>query len=236
MNRWSVVLLLFVSPLAFAQASDPALMEGLRLLEEGRTTLEERSLTAAKDYFTQLAHKSGNNPVYFYQLARVDSYLVEAYANHDDKKNAERSLDEAIAATQQSIGLNDKSAGAHSLLANLYGRRIGFGGLMAGPRYGPKVGAENKKALALDANNPQVYASLGRQYLYTPKMFGGDLDKAIENFRKATQLDATSDENFVWLGIAYRKKGDAVNAEKAFQEGLRINPRSAFAKNAAAGK
>jgi tetratricopeptide (TPR) repeat protein len=236
MNRWSVVLLLFGSTLTFAQASDPALAEGLRLLEEGRTTLEERSLAQAKGYFTQLTRKSGNNSIYFYQLARVDSYLAESYASHDDKKNAERSLDEAIAATQQSISLNDNSADAHSLLAGLYGRKISFGGFMAGARYGPKIDAENKKAVALDPSNPRVYASLGGEYLHAPKMFGGDVDKAIESFRKATQFDAANDENFVWLALAYRKKGDTANADKALQEALRINPRSAFAKSVAAGK
>jgi tetratricopeptide (TPR) repeat protein len=152
------------------------------------------------------------------------------------KRNAERSLDEAIAAIQQSINLNDNSADAHSLLAGLYGRKISFGGFMAGARYGPKNDAENKKAVALDPNNPRVYASLGGEYLHAPKMFGGDVDKAIESFRKATQLDATNDENFVWLALAYRKKGDTANADKALQEALRINPRSAFAKSVAAAK
>ena len=53
----------------------------------------------------------------------------------------------------------------------------------------PRIVAENKKALDLAPNDALVYASLGRQYLYAPKMFGGDVGKAIENFLKATQLD-----------------------------------------------
>jgi len=235
MNRWPSIFLLFVSSLTFAQ-SDPALIEGLRLLEEGRTTLEEKSLTAAKDYFTQLTQKNGNDPKHFYQLARADSYLVESYTSHHDEKNAERSLDEAIAATQRSISMNDKSADTHSLLADLYGRKISLGGLFAGMRYGSKIDAENKKALALDASNSRVYASLGRQYLFAPKAFGGDVSKAADNFRKATELDPNFDENFVWLAIAYRKKGDAANAGLALQQALRLNSRSAFARNTAATK
>lgn len=154
-----------------------------------------------------------------------------------DKKNAEHALDEAIRNVQEALAVNDNSADAHRLLADLYGEKIGFGmAMFAGPRYGPKVQQENQRAFALDANNPHVYASLGRQYLEAPKMFGGDLDKAIESFRKATQLDPKSDESFVWLAIALRKKGDSAGAQQALQEALTLNPQSAFAKQTAAKK
>jgi Tfp pilus assembly protein PilF len=66
-------------------------------------------------------------------------------------------------------------------------------------------------------------------------MFGGDVAKAIENFLKATQLDPNSDENFVWLAIAYRKGGDAPNSEKALRQAMQLNPRSPFAKATATG-
>jgi len=39
--------------------------------------------------------------------------------------------------------------------------------------------------------------------------------KAIADFRKATQLDPKSDENFVWLALALRKKGDNASADQA---------------------
>ena len=108
--------------------------------------------------------------------------------------------------------------------------------MFAGPKYGPKVQQENQRALEIDAKDPRAYASLGRQYLMAPKMFGGDLEKAIENLRKATQLDPRFDEAFVWLAIALRKKGDNAGADQALQEALRLTPESAFAKSIAARK
>jgi tetratricopeptide (TPR) repeat protein len=229
----TVVLCLF----SFGQSSDPALTPGLHLLEQGRSSLEEKTLAEAKSYFAGLTQKDPTNSVYFYELARVNGYLVDSFANRGDKKAAEHAVEDAITAVERSISLNDKSADAHSLLADLYGRKIGLGmGMMAGARFGPKSDAENKKALALDANNPRVYASLGRQYLHAPKMFGGDVDKAIASFRKASELDPDFDENYVWLAIAYRKKGDAAEADKALQEALRRNPGSAFAKWTQSGK
>ena len=232
--RLPVIFLLLLSYLGLAQAPDALLADGVRLLEEGRTTLEERPLTDARNYFSHLA-QTNKKPAYFYQLARANSYLVESHAARHQNKRAEQALEDAIAAVQHCLELDDKSADAHSLLANFYGRKISLGGFLAGPRFGPRIVAENKKALDLAPNNALVYASLGRQYLYAPKMFGGDVAKAVENFVKATQLDPNSDENLVWLAIAYRKGGDAPNSEKALRQARQLNPRSAFAKATAEG-
>jgi hypothetical protein len=60
--------------------------------------------------------------------------------------------------------------------------------------------------------------ALGRQYLNAP--FGGDVDKAIENFRKSTELDPNSDETFVWLAMALRKKGDMAGAKPGIGRGV----------------
>jgi tetratricopeptide (TPR) repeat protein len=217
--------------LAWAHAIDPALDQGIPLLEEARTTLGDTALAQARDYFSKLTQQHPDNAAYFYELARVDAYRCEAYAEHGDKKNAEHALDAAIASAQQSLKLNEKSADAHSLLADLYGRKIGFGTPMfAGPKFGPKVKAENQRALELDPNNARAAASLGRQYFEAPKMFGGDLEKAIESFRKSIQLDPQFDETYVWLATALRKKGDTAGADQALQEALKLNPRSAFAQ------
>jgi tetratricopeptide (TPR) repeat protein len=237
-NRIVIVLLVcgWLRAIGSTQTAlaDADLVAALRLLEEGRTTLEDQPLSAARAALTRLAQQHPENAMYFYQLARVNRYRVEAYAAHGGQKDAERALDEAIANVQQSLKLNEKSADAHSLLADLYGRKISFGiAMFAGPKYGPKVDAENRRAFELDPNNSVAFASRGRQYLESPKMFGGDLDKAIADFRKATQLDPKSDETFVWLALALRKKGDNARADQAVSEALRLNPRNTFAKQTA---
>ena len=196
--------------------------------------MDETALDRAQEYFSKLTQQHPENGAYFYELARVESYRSSAYSRHNDKKKAERALDEAIGSVQQSLKLNDKSADAHSLLADLYGRKIGFGvGMFAGPKYGPKVKAENQRAQELDPNSARVFASLGRQYLMAPHMFGGDIEKAVESLRKSTQLDPNFDETYIWLAIALRKKGDTAGAEQALNEALKLNPRSVFAKSTA---
>ena len=220
--------------LASAQVADPALTDGLHLLEEARTTLDDGALTNAQTYFAEMTPQHPENATYFYELARVHSYRSSALSIRGEKKKAEHALDDAIAAVKQSLKLEEKFADAHSLLADLYGRKIGFGvGMFAGPKYGPKVQAENKRAQELGPNDARVFASLGRQYLEAPHMFGGDVDRAIASFRKSIELDPKSDEAYVWLAIALRKKGDTAGADQALQQALLLNPRSVFAKSTA---
>jgi tetratricopeptide (TPR) repeat protein len=222
--------------LTWAQTGDPELAAGLRLLEEGRTTLAEKPLDQAREYFLVLTQKNRGSAIYYYELARVDQYRCNAADMRRDNKAALAAMETAISEALAAIKLNEASADEHSLLADLYGRRISLGGFMLGARLGPKIVAENKRAQELDGSNPRVLASMGRQYLHAPKMFGGDLDKAITSFQKSTELDPQADETFVWLAIAERKKGDADAANKAADEALRLNPRSVFAHNTKAGK
>ena len=233
----ALILLCLLSVLTFAEAADPVLAAGLQLLDEGRTTLQEDALNRARDYFLRLTRENSSNALYCYELARVDYYRSSSVRGSKGNKAAAAILDQAIADAQEALKLDEHSAVAHSLLADLYGNKIGLGvGFMLGARLGPKVDAENKRALELDSNNPQVLASLGRQYLHAPKMFGGDLDKAIANLQKSIDRDPTADETYVWLAIAYRKKGDTAAANKALDEALRRNPRNVFALNTKAGK
>ena len=146
-------------PFAGQNSSDP-LSTGL---EAARRTRDETQLQAVK---TQIEQKISGNPTdafNYFLLAQVQSYFMDVFESRKDKKNAGATVDQAIEAAQHSIQLNDKSADSHSLLADLYGRKIGLGGMFAGPKFGPKVGEENKKAMALDDKNPWVWASQFRQ-------------------------------------------------------------------------
>ena len=207
-----------------------------RQLEDGRTTLDEATLVAARKVFEDCVRQNSKNFRCFYDLARADGNLEKAKEAQKDNKAAERWLESAIENAKHAIEIDDRSSDAHALLGDLYGMKIGLGGGFAGMRYGPKANAETDRALQLDANNPRAYAVLGRKYLFSPKMFGGDLDKAIETFQKTTTLDPHYDDAFVLLAIAYRKKGDAQHAQAAVSEALRLNSRSVFAKRIQSGE
>ena len=200
-------------------------------LEAARRTRDESQLQSLKAQLQQRTSQNANDAQAYFLLAQVEAYLLDVFEARKDKKAAEAAVDSAIADAQHSIQFNDNSADAHSLLADLYGRKIGYGGAFAGPRFGPKVGDENKRAMALDAKNPRVWASLGRQYLMAPKMFGGDIAKAVESFQKSLELDPSQDETWVWLAKAFQKQGDNAKARDAIAHSLQLNSNNSFAKS-----
>jgi tetratricopeptide (TPR) repeat protein len=194
-------------------------------MESARRKRDPVQLESLKSQLDRRIHQDPNDSQALYQLALVEGYLVDVAERRKDKKAATASLDEAIQAAQLSIQRNDKSANAHSLLADFYGRKISMGnGMFAGPRFGPKVDAENKRAMALDDKNPRVWASSGRQYLMTPKAFGGDTLKAIDSFKRSLALDPDQDETWVWLAKAYLKQSDKASARDAIHHALQLNP------------
>jgi tetratricopeptide (TPR) repeat protein len=218
------------APAAFS-AGDDSLAAAV---EAARKTHDEKQLQLLKTQLEQKIALNPNDAELSLDLARVQGYSADVYEVRKDKKAAAEALDRAIEAVQRSIQQNDKSADAHSLLADLYGRKISLGnGMFAGPKFGPKVKEENAKAMALDDKSPRVWSSLGRQYLMAPKMFGGDIPKAIESFQKSLAIDPAQDETWVWLCKAFQKQGDKSKAREAVQHALALNPGSGFAQAAA---
>jgi tetratricopeptide (TPR) repeat protein len=202
-------------------------------VEAARKTHDESQLQSLKTQLEQKITQNSNDAAAYYDLARVHAYLMNVYEMRGNKKAAGAAIDKALEAAQRAIQLNDKSADAHSLLADLYGRKIAYGGMFAGARLGPKVGEENKKAMALDGKNPRVWASLGRQYLMAPKMFGGDVPKSVESFQRSLGLDPSQDETWVWLAKAFQKQGDKSKAHDAIQHALSLNPNSTWIRETA---
>ena len=231
-QMWLVLALFLTvaSRMSHAQSSFPVSIPSAEAqLEEGRTTLDEHMLMAARRSFEDCAREDPKNSRCYYDLGRTDSYLADVRERQRATKAAQQAIDSAIESTRHSIDLNATFADAHALLAELYGKKIGYGGWFTGMRMGPKAEAETQKALESDPNDPRIYIVIGRRQLYSPRMFGGDIEKAIESFRKATIVDPHCDEGFVWLAIAYSKKGDSRAARTAVDEALRLNNRNVIA-------
>lgn len=214
------------------RADDASLRASLKTAQK---THEEGRLQSLEAQLGQEISRDPQDASAYLDLAKVNAYLADVFEMRKDKNKEKAAVDRAIELAEHAIQLNDKSAEAHSLLADLYGRKIGLGAAMfAGPKFGPKVKQENAKALALDQKNPGVWASLGRQYLLAPKMFGGDVAKAIESFQKSLELDPSEDETWVWLAKAFRKQGDKAKARDAIEHALSLNPDSPWVKFSAA--
>jgi tetratricopeptide (TPR) repeat protein len=153
------------------------------------------------------------------------------HKSRGEKKQGRKNLEEALRWARKAAELKGDSAKVHALLADLWGERlVAYGGFLAGPKFGPKVKDENQKAVSLSPNDPVVLASLGRQYLLSPKAFGGDVPKAIDLFKRSLALDPSSDATYVWLARAYKKQKDRPNFLAALGMALRLRPENAQAR------
>jgi len=142
-----------------------------------------------------------------------------------ESKQGRQELEEALKWAKADEKADGSSAKVHTLLADLWGERlVEYGGLFAGPHFGPKVKAENEKAMAIAPDDPSVLAGLGRQYLLAPKAFGGDVPKAIELFKRSLEKEPDSSSTYVWLARAYRKIKDRDGFNQALVNALRFQP------------
>lgn len=100
-------------------------------------------------------------------------------------------------------------------------------------RYGPQSNREVEKALQLDPKNANADVTRAVAYYFSPAMFGGDKQKAVEFLHKAIGLDPSSDAAataHVWLARADLAQGNKNAAGREIQAALKIDPDRALAR------
>ena len=115
---------------------------------------------------------------------------------------------------KEATRINPEGAEAHALLSSAYGRQIGLSPVKS-MFIGPKAGKASKKAMELAPDNPRVVLSAAIGDFNTPRMFGGNKERAMQGFQRAAELFALErpaepvepvwghSEAYAWLGLAY---------------------------------
>ena len=75
-----------------------------------------------------------------------------------------------------------------------------------------------------------MYVARGVGNFYLPTMLGGGPKPAIEDFKKAIDLDPNNAEAYLWLGVSLHKDNRDADARKAFEKSLALNPKRVWAK------
>ncbi len=194
------------------------------LLKKGAKARDINVLNRARKELMKLYASSGRDYLTAYSIAQSNTELVEIYQNRKNQEKASFHIEEALKYLNESIKLNDKFSDSHCLLAATLGQKIRLNGVFAGLVYQKKTSRELQIALELDPNNADVYVGFGISYVATPYLFGGDLEKGIENLNKALELDSSKYQAYVWLGKAYRKKGQAGKAKEMLLKALEYRP------------
>ena len=154
------------------------------------------------------------------------------------KKERETLYEEALEHLLEAVRIQPRWAESQALLASIYGAQIGLSP-MRGMTLGPRAGNLMDEALELAPQNPRVALQQGISHFHTPSMWGGGLDKAEVELRRAIALFASEPADrpwpnwgrfdaHAWLGQALAKKGDREGARREYEAALRIAPRSGW--------
>lgn len=94
-----------------------------------------------------------------------------------------------------------------------------------GNKFKDQMGEALAKAEELDPDNPMVYVSQSKRYIFARERQGGDLEKAVETLNKALALDPDNVPAYLFRGLAHEKLEDLPAARADWQRALEINPR-----------
>lgn len=206
-----------------ALAAAPGTLESARDRQD-RDALEKQiaELSAA-------ARKSPHDAGAQYRVALASSYLAEILLEIKNKKQAQGVAESGIDAAQRAIAIDPKKAEYYRVLGTLCGQVVPASVLSAFS-YGKRARDAIDKALQLDPKSSQAYLARGVGNYYLPEALGGGPPVAISDFRKAADLDPSSAEPYLWLGLALRKQHHNAEARQAFAKSLQLDPARVWVK------
>jgi tetratricopeptide (TPR) repeat protein len=197
-------------------------------LETARDLQDRPALEKAVNEYAAAAAKAPNDADAQYRLALACSYQAEVAIELHDKRAGQQAAERGISAGEKAVSLNGNNAEYLRILGTLYGQAIVD--IPSGLSYGAKAKDAINRAVAKAPKSSAVYVARGVGNFYLPAMLGGGPKPAIEDFKKAIQLDPNNAEAYLWLGVSLHKDNQDAEARKAFQKSLALNPKRLWTK------
>lgn len=214
--------------------ADSLVLQAKTLIREGNNVGSVDSLRRARALAKRATGGSAHPALAHYYAALADFRMINLFPDDAEAKR-EQVIQDGISHLKRAVDLDAQMADAWALLAGCYGRMMGINP-MQGMSLGPKANKAMEKATTLAPENPRVWIVSGTQDFYTPSMFGGDKERALEKFKKAARLaeqetvddplmpDWGHAEAHAWIGIAHMNAERYDQARTDFQAALDINP------------
>jgi len=174
------------------------------------------------------AEKQPNDAAAQYRVALSESYSAEVAIELHDKASAKNAAQAGVDAATKAVSMKPDFAEYQRVLGTLCGQMVSSSSL-AGLRYGRCALEAVDKAIELDPKSSMAFVSHGVGNYYLPQAFGGGIDLAIKDFRKAIELNSKNADAWLWLGLALRRSNQPGEAQKAFEHSLELNPNRAWA-------
>lgn len=198
-------------------------------LEKARDQQDRAALEKVIDGLSSVQQKKPDDPDAHYRVALAYSVLSEVALELRDKGQAKRAAETGIKSAERAVALKPATAEYHRILGTLCGQVIPAN-VLAGLSFGKRAQESINKAIELDPKSARAWLSRGVGNYYLPAAFGGGIEPAIRDFKKAVELDAKLGDGYLWLGLALRKANRNADARKAFEKSLALNPDRVWTK------
>ena len=220
-----------------SQPADSLIAMGRADLRAGENLADLDRMMAARAAFERATADAGREAWARYYAALADFRIANYLLGREEgaKDRASGHLESAVENLKPLIDRDEQAAEACALLSSVYGRQISLSPLKA-MLLGPRSGRAMEKAERLAPDNPRVVLAAAMSDFNTPKMWGGDKERAMEGFRKAAALFAEQKpagplhpvwghgEVHAWIGLAHLDRDERAEAKAAFEKALEIEP------------
>ncbi len=153
----------------------------------------------------------------------------------------ERLLEEAREQLEKLVRQEPNNAEVHALLSSVYGGQISLNPV-SGMTLGIKASEALEKADMLDPQNPRVALQAAVGAYYTPQQYGGGIDRAEEELRRAEALFEKESRQkpwpnwgrmdlLAWKGQILAARRDFAGARAVYERALALQPDYAWIRN-----
>lgn len=234
MKNHMIICLLFLAFAGNAQSFQDVQYQAY-LSGDQALTLWKQAVTICQ---AAVDKNTGNDSVLF-NLTLAQYGVMNATMRTKDEDTFDAYYDKAIDHIKPIIDRNKKWGDPMALQSAMYGLKMGFSP-MQGMVLGSKSSSLVEKATKLSPDSPFVWKVYATSKYFTPEMFGGDLDEAIDAYKKSIQLFETKAmtktnwhylDALAFLGQAYIKKGNKTEAVATLEKALKAEPGFGWVKN-----
>ncbi|HZY81796.1 MAG TPA: tetratricopeptide repeat protein [Cyclobacteriaceae bacterium] len=130
-------------------------------------------------------------------------------------------------------------AEAKAMLSGLYGMKMAYNSMM-GMVLGPKSSGLVEDAVELAPNSPIVWKIQANSKMFTPAMFGGDMNESIKAYERSIELFEKQPtalinnwlylDTMIFLGQAYSKESQWAKAVAIYEKALKFEPNANWVK------
>ncbi len=167
---------------------------------------------------------NGGNYQWLWRVARACYFVGEGAGNNDKLRH----FDRGIQLGERAISQQPNAVEAHFWLAVNYGGYAEQKGVFKALRMVKKIRAEMETVLRLNDryHEASAYHALGEMDRQLPRLFGGNLQRAIERLEQGVKIAPDNLQMKFVLAQAYKDAGRKEDAHRQLQDiiGRQINP------------